>query len=146
MRRHLLLLSSVVACWVVAAAALQGQTQMTAADAWVRATPSVSMTSAGFMVLHNPAGRDATIVSARSAAARVVEIHETHDDNGIMRMRRLDRLTVPARGSVRLKPGSFHLMLVDLTAPLTAGASVTFTLTLSDGSTFDVVATVRAPS
>jgi hypothetical protein len=131
------------ACWAIAAPQLQAQSQITAKDAWVRAAPSAAMTSAAFMVLHNAAARDAAVVSARSPAARIVEIHETRDDDGIMRMRRVDALTVPARGSVTLKPGSYHLMLINLTAPLRPGTSVTVTLAFSDGSTLDVAATVR---
>ena len=52
-------------------------------------------------------------------------------------------LEIPAGGSVELKPGSFHLMLMDLIEPVTPGTDIEFTLTFSDGSSIDFTSQVR---
>ena len=127
----------------VTPAPLHAQTPLTARDAWVRAAPTAQMNTAAFAVLENRTDREVVIVSVASTASRVTEMHEMRDDNGIMRMRRIERLTVPPRGVVTLKPGGLHLMLMGLTAPLQAGATVTLTLTFADGSSMEVAAGVR---
>jgi copper(I)-binding protein len=68
--------------------------------------------SAGFMVLTNNTDREIRITSATSPQYETVEIHETTIDDGIARMRPLDALLVPARGSVTLRRGGKHLMLM----------------------------------
>jgi copper(I)-binding protein len=95
------------------------------------------------MTLQNAGARELAVVSVQSPAARSVEIHQTREEAGIMRMRRVERLAIPSRGSVVLEPGGLHLMLIDLVTPLVAGATVRFTLTLDDGSRVDVAARVR---
>lgn len=121
-----------------------GDPPVTAADVWVRAAPSVQMNTGAFMTLRNTSTSDVAIVSVKTSAAKVAELHEMHDDNGVMRMRKTERIVVPAKGTVTLKPGGLHVMLFQLTAPLEPGATVTLVLTASDGTTLDVVAPVRA--
>jgi copper(I)-binding protein len=67
-------------------------------------------------------------------------------DNGMMRMRQIRGIDVPAQGRVALAPGGLHLMLFDLPAPLSVGTPVRLTLLLADGATVDVVAEVRTPT
>jgi hypothetical protein len=136
----LLLLGFVCACATLAAA----EPPISAIDAWVRAAPSVQMNTGAFMTLRNSSSADVAIVSVKTSAAKLAELHEMHDDNGVMRMRRTDRIVVPAKGSVTLKPGGLHVMLFQLTAPLEAGTNVTLVLTTSDGTTIDVTAPVRS--
>lgn len=112
-------------------------------DAWVRAADE-GMT-AGFGVLVNDSKVDATLVSASTDAAMRTELHETiADDSGAMVMREVeDGFTIPAGGEFALEPGANHLMMMELVAPLQAGAEVTMTLEFSDGSTLDVTAPVK---
>jgi copper(I)-binding protein len=116
---------------------------VTIEDAWVKAADS-GMT-AGFGVLVNDGAADATLVSATTDAAMMTELHETvTDDAGAMVMREVEEgLTIPADGELTLEPGGNHLMMMQLTGPLQAGAEVTFTLEFADGSTLDVTAPVK---
>lgn len=116
---------------------------ITIEDAWVKAADS-GMT-AGFGILVNDGAADATLVSAMTDAAMMTELHETvTDDAGAMVMREVEEgLTIPADGELTLEPGGNHLMMMQLTAPLQAGAEVTFTLEFTDGSTLDVTAPVK---
>ena len=101
--------------------------------------------SAAFGVLENTGDEDVTIVSAASPASATVELHETvANDSGEMVMQETDGgYVVPAGGSFELAPGANHIMLMGLANPVTAGDEVTFTMTLSDGSTFEFDASAK---
>lgn len=121
----------------------QGQTALTARDAWVREAPASRPTSAAYLVLENTSATDIVVVSASTPAAKVVELHEMRDEDGKMRMRKVEKIVVPAKGTVTLKPGGLHVMLFELTGALEAGKLVPFTFTLADGKTLTVEAQVR---
>lgn len=116
---------------------------VTITDAWVKAADSGM--SAAFGVLENSGETDATIVSVSSDASSMMQLHEVVDDgSGSMVMQEKDGgVVVPAGGSLTLEPGSYHFMLMDLTAPLVAGEEATFTVTFEDGSTMEFVAPVK---
>ncbi len=111
-------------------------------DAQVRAVPPVSTTTAAFMVLRNAGERDLAVVDARSPAAGITELHNHVDVDGVMQMRRVDEIAVPAGGSVELAPGGLHLMLIDLVAPLHEGDEVEITLVLDGDETLSLTAPV----
>jgi copper(I)-binding protein len=69
------------------------------------------------------------VVSAASDAARVVELHETKNEGGVMSMRPITKMSVPAGGRLELKPGSYHVMLLGLTRDLKPGDRIKVTLT-----------------
>ncbi|MEO8508071.1 MAG: copper chaperone PCu(A)C [Betaproteobacteria bacterium] len=120
--------------------------QVSVTDAWVRGTVPGQKATGAFMQLKSSA--DTTLVSAASPAAKVVEIHEMAMDGGVMRMRAIDKLALPAGKAVDLKPGGYHVMLMDLGAQLKVGDSVPVTLTFADKdgrkSTQEVKVPVRA--
>lgn len=93
---------------------------------WVRGTVAGQKATGAFMELASPSG--AAIVGASSPAAGVTEIHEMKMDNGVMKMRAIPRLDVPAGKTVSLAPGSYHVMLMDLKQPLKKGDIVPITL------------------
>ena len=96
---------------------------------WSRATPPAAKVGAGYLALVNGGTAADRLVAASSPAAGRVEIHEMRMDGNVMRMRELAQgLPLPAGGTVELKPGGFHLMLMELKAPLAAGASIPVTL------------------
>ncbi|MDM0115758.1 copper chaperone PCu(A)C [Variovorax sp. J22R133] len=102
-------------------------------DAWVRpAVPGQSGTGA-FMKLNAPSG--ARLVGVATPAAGVAEVHEMKMEGDTMRMREVKGgLELPARQAVELKPGGYHLMLMDLKQPLAKGATVPMTLSFEDAS------------
>lgn len=112
-------------------------------DPWVKSAESGM--SAAFGELENSGPTAVTVVSISSPASSAMELHETVDDgSGSMKMQEIDGgFVIPAGGSLTLEPGGNHFMLMDLTAPLVAGEEVSFTVTLSDGSTFDFTAPVK---
>jgi periplasmic copper chaperone A len=111
-----------------------GACPITVADAWVKAQDT-DMTGA-FGVLQNAGDAEVTVVSATSPQAGRMEIHEVVDKDGAMVMQpKAGGLLVPAGGSATLQPGSDHLMLMDLPAPIQAGDEVAITVTCDDGGT-----------
>ena len=120
--------------------------EVTVAEAWVRATVPAQKATGAFMHLKSDA--DARLVSAASPVAGVVEIHEMLMDKDVMKMNRIDSLDLPAGQSVELKPGGYHVMLMDLQAQVMEGDAVPLTLVVEnkDGSrqTLEVTAPARA--
>ncbi|MGJ7493490.1 copper chaperone PCu(A)C [Variovorax sp. RT4R15] len=100
-------------------------------DAWVRpAVPGQSGTGA-FMKLIAPAG--ARLVGVQTPVAGVAEVHEMKMEGDTMRMRAVKGgLELPARQTVELKPGGYHVMLMDLKQPVTKGSTVPITLQFED--------------
>jgi len=130
---------------LAALAAVSAHAQVVVKDAWIRGIATGQGATGAFMQLASPA--DATLVAVTTPVARIAEIHTMSMDNGVMKMRALDALPIPAGKPVELKPGGYHLMLMDLQQPLKDGATVPLTLTFSDAAgkrtTQTVSATVR---
>lgn len=99
-------------------------------NAWARATVQGQKATGAFMKLTAPQATQ--LVAVSTPVAGVAEIHEMKMDGGVMKMRAVPALDLPANQSVELKPGSYHLMLMDLKAPLAKDASVSLTLTFKD--------------
>ncbi len=82
-------------------------------------------------------------MSATSDAAKVVELHETRNEGGVMTMRPLSRFPLPAGGTLEMKPGGYHVMLLGLTRDLHQGDTVKVTLTFEKAAPLTVEAPVR---
>jgi copper(I)-binding protein len=113
-------------------------------DAYVRAVPPGTPNSAAFMSIHNAADGDHALVSAASPAAKVVELHTHTMEDGMMKMRRIEKIDLPAGKRVSLEPGGLHVMLIGLTQPLKEGDKVDLTLRFDDGSEQRVSAPVKS--
>jgi copper(I)-binding protein len=140
---------------------------ITASNAWARRAPAMgsmgkmgSMDKMGsdkggmsqmggggngavYMTLTNSGSQVEALVSASSDAAQTVELHEVKNDGGVMKMRPVKSIPVPAKGKVELKPGGYHIMLLDLKRDLKAGEKVAVTLKFEHGGEMQVEAAVR---
>ena len=119
--------------------------QVAVTDAWVRGTVTGQKATGAFMQLKSPA--DASLVAVSSPAAKIVEVHEMKMEGGMMKMGAVSKLALPAGKAVELKPGGYHVMLMDLVKPLTEGDTVPLQLTFEDKagkkSTVEVKAVVK---
>ncbi|MFL4468525.1 copper chaperone PCu(A)C [Tateyamaria armeniaca] len=119
-------------------------------DPYARAASPAAKSGAAFMTLHNMSGTDDRLISARTDAAKRVELH-THVEtgDGIMQMREVEEgFAVAAGETITLKRGGEHVMLMGLTGPLEQGADIELTLVFEEAG--DVVVTIpvdneRAP-
>ena len=138
---HALVVAAALACAAAAVAA----PPVAVEAAWLRA-PAPGQNVAG-AYLDITSRVPATLIAVESPAAGRVELHTMSMDDGVMRMRPLARIDLPAGKTVKLKPGGHHLMLMDIKRPLNAGDRVALTLTVQDRkkvkSTIDVQAEVR---
>lgn len=113
---------------------------------WTRATAPTAKVGAGYMTIANRGGVPDRLVSASTDAAGRVEIHEMSMEAGVMRMRELaGGLPLPAGADVALKPGGYHLMLMDLRAPLKQGASIPVMLVFERAGRVQVKLKVEPP-
>jgi hypothetical protein len=118
--------------------------QITVTDPYVRAVPPVVRNSAAFMQINNSSAEEQFLVSASTPVAATVELHMHTMDDGVMRMRQIAHIHLPANGTATLQPGGLHIMLLDLQGPLDLGDQVPITLTFEDGSSKEISAEVRS--
>jgi copper(I)-binding protein len=130
-RRNLLLATLAAATLAAAPAAFaQSGPRVLVTGAWVRASVAGQNATGAFMNL--TAREPMQLVGASSPAAGVAEVHEMKMDGSVMRMRAVPSIELPAGRAVELKPGGYHLMLMDLKKPLAAGDMVPVTLAFRD--------------
>jgi periplasmic copper chaperone A len=96
---------------------------------WSRATPGGAKIAGGFLTIQNRGAAPDRLVSGSADIVGKVEIHEMAMNNGVMTMRPLDKgLVIEPGKTVKLAPGGYHLMLMDLKQPLKQGDKVPLTL------------------
>ncbi|ANB67367.1 copper chaperone PCu(A)C [Aeromonas allosaccharophila] len=113
-----------------------------AVDGYVRLLPPGSPNTAAFMVLKNDADQPVKLVAAASAAAGRAELHTHLHENGVMKMRQVENIEIPAKGEAVLKPGSLHIMLFEV-GTLSEQAPFPLTLTMDDGQKLDLSLPVK---
>ncbi|MDP1717053.1 MAG: copper chaperone PCu(A)C [Burkholderiales bacterium] len=101
---------------------------VTVGNAWARATAPGQNAAGAYMELVSPA--DAALIGVETPVAARAELHVMSMDGGVMRMRAVEKIDLPARKAVKLAPGGFHVMLIDIKQPLKAGDKVPLTLTI----------------
>ena len=122
---------ALMACASLAMAHGDGATAVQVSGGWVRAAVAGQSGTGAFMKLTAPRG--ATLVGVSTPAAAVAEVHEMKMEGDVMKMRALPAgLELPAQKTVELKPGGYHIMLMELKQPLPAGATMPLTLHLKD--------------
>ena len=116
----------VLASILFLAAASNAFAQVAVKDPWVRATVPQQKVTGAFMQL--TASGDTRLVAARSPVAQVVEIHEMTLSGNVMKMGAVSGIDLPSGKSVELKPGGYHVMLIDLKRQIREGDLVPITL------------------
>jgi hypothetical protein len=95
---------------------------------WTRATPPGAKVAAGYLSVRNSGKLPERILGASSPAAERVELHIQVREGDVLKMREVQSVEVPPGQSRMLRPGSLHLMLVNLRKPLVRGQSIPLTL------------------
>jgi len=131
---------------VLSGAAFAGAAdQITVQDPYVRLAPPNAPATGAFMVLKNGGDKDVKFVKADNPVSKVTELHTHLNEGGVMKMRPVQAIEIKAKGEAVLKPGSLHVMLIDLKTPMKEGDSVPLTLSFDDGSSKVVEAKVVRP-
>ena len=124
-------------------AALAAQAQTSVKDAWVRGTVAGQKATGLFGQITSASG--GKLVAASSPAAGMVEVHEMAMDGNVMKMRAVPGLELPAGRAVELKPGGYHLMLLDLKQELKPGETVPITLVIESAGGKRENVEIKAP-
>jgi copper(I)-binding protein len=128
--RSLLLLLSLVSLSAIA--------EVEVRDAWSRATTPGMPMGAIYAEFRNTGGRDMGVDSIKTSVAKLAEIHESVEIDGMMRMREIVPFTIPAGETVKLQPGGKHIMLMGLKNALREGQKARIEITLTDGKQIQV--------
>ncbi len=111
---------------------------------WARATPAGASVAAGYITALRNDGADDALVSVAAEAAASAQIHETKEEGGVMQMRPVAALALPAKATVEIKPGGYHIMFTGLKAPLKPGDKFHATLNFSHAGAIKVDFQVEA--
>lgn len=104
---------------------------------------ATSENGAVYMTIRNMTDVEDKLVKAESDIAEAIELHAVEDNNGVMEMRPVPQLDIPAGGEVELRPGGFHVMLIGLNQELTPGSLIDVTLQFEQAGEIAVQAEVR---
>lgn len=111
-------------------------------SAWIRPTLGANRNTAAYATLINTSATPARLIGAAVVGASKAELHNSVMENGIMRMRQVEAIDIPAAGSVSLAPGGLHIMVFGLENGLEAGNTATITLTVEGSGDLTIEAPV----
>ena len=118
-----------------------GADKLVVRDAWIQEMPASSRITAAHLVIENLGAKETALIGGIAGIAGAVELHRAEMDNGMMRMRKLDRINLQV-GKTDLT-GELHIMLIDLKAPLKEGDLVALTLEFEDSVSKTVMVPVK---
>lgn len=128
---------------LVAVAARGADTGLVIGHVWARPSPPGVSVAAVYLDLSNQGSADDRLLRITSAVASSVQLHETHDNHGMMSMRQLPFVDVPAGSTVKAAPGALHIMLLGLKKPLLNGDTFSLTLVFANAGELTVQVRVR---
>jgi periplasmic copper chaperone A len=118
-------LAALMACLLAAPCARADDVKagdLVISQAWSRATPNGAKIGGGYLTIENKGSAPDRLIGCSSDLAGSVQVHEMTVINGVMKMRPLDGgLTIDPGKTVKLAPGGYHLMLMELKGPLKQG-------------------------
>ncbi|MBN2753193.1 MAG: copper chaperone PCu(A)C [Rhodospirillaceae bacterium] len=117
---------------------------LTVSRVWARASAGMARAGAAFMIIDNSGPETDALIAASAPVSAVVELHTHVNDGGMMRMRQVDRITVPAQGRTELKPGGLHVMFIGLKAPLVEDTHFDLSLVFEKAGRIVVPVTVKS--
>ena len=120
-----------LAALLVAGPALAGPVQVS--NAWIRSLPA-KLPAAGYFTMHNNSAKEISLTGAQSSACGMLMLHRSTEKGGMGSMDDVASVAVPAGGTVKFAPGGYHLMCMDPAPAIAPGATVSITLSFSDGS------------
>lgn len=142
MNKLFLLLAAVVSTTAFAQDAKIGS--ITIDHPWARATPGAVKNSAAFMTFDNKGAAD-KLISVTGGVAKEIQIHSMITEAGVMKMREIKSLDIPANGKAELKPGGFHVMLIGIPDGLKEGTKFPLKLTFEKAGEITVIVTAEKP-
>ncbi|WP_167303979.1 copper chaperone PCu(A)C [Sphingobium vermicomposti] len=113
-------------------------------QAWVRLSPNKDRPSSGYFVAHG-GDADTQLRGVMTDYALKVEMHESINEGGVMKMKAIDSVDIPAKGKVAFAPGGKHLMIWGINDTAINRGKMTFTFLLANGDRLLVDAAIQKP-
>lgn len=114
------------------------------AHPWTRATAPAAKMGGVFLSVNNLSAEGDTLIKAESSVAEQTELHQMEMIDGVMKMRQVNNIAVPAKGELKLAPGGLHIMLINLKQPLKEGEKIPLKLTFAKAGVVEVKVWVEA--
>ena len=145
MHRKLVLAVALIAALVGLTACGAGPNgpQVSVEDAWARPVPAAGGNGAVYARLVNAGDEAARLVGGQSPVAGGVEIHQTTMEEGVMKMQHIPGLEIPPKGEILLRPGDYHVMLIDVGQSLVPGDTLPITLRFEKSGEMEMDVEVR---
>lgn len=106
---------------------------------WVRLLPPTVMSTAGYVTITNSSNNPEKLLRVWSSTVGSVSVHQTKEENGLFKMLPVDNLVLPANGQIKMRPGSYHIMIMDLDTPLTPESTITICFEFENSGIMHVV-------
>ncbi|AVJ56911.1 hypothetical protein C5610_11835 [Idiomarina sp. OT37-5b] len=135
------LLAGILACCTFSAWAVD----VTATNAWARASIPGASSGAGYVSLHNETASVITLVGMKSDVSKTTELHTHIHEDGMMKMTHVSEVSIAPGETLEMKPGGYHIMLMGLQEPLQEGSTVAVELLFADGRSQLLQLEVRKP-
>jgi len=132
----------VVLC-LVSSSSILAQSSLVFIEPWVRQAPPTAQNLAGYGELKNNSDREVSIASISSPSFKRIEIHITTFSNGMMKMTKLNQVTLKSGDSLLFEPGGKHLMLIKPQESIVDGVLIPISIQLKSGEIFDFQLNVR---
>jgi periplasmic copper chaperone A len=141
-----ILAAALVALCIVASPARADDAPIVASDAWARPTLKGTRTGAVYLMLSNHGSGSDSLVGVSTPVAERAEVHEDVTENGVMSMKPVPALALPAGAKTAIEPGHYHVMLVGMKRALAGGESFPMTLTFARAPPLEIeVSVTRTP-
>lgn len=112
---------------------------------WARASIGTSRPGAAYLTIVNEGSDPDRLLRIETPVAARAEVHETVSEEGVMKMRPVGEVEIPARTTIKLKPGGLHIMLMGLSEPLDKGGKISLTLRFEKSGAVSVDARIAGP-
>ncbi|MEW5838058.1 MAG: copper chaperone PCu(A)C [Pseudomonadota bacterium] len=133
--------------WILAMAMmspLAAMAEIKVVEPWIPEAPPNAQAMAAFMVIENDEDKEIKVTSAFAPGFNTIELHKSVEIDGMHKMLKQDALVIPAMGSLTLKPGSYHIMLIGVQDPRPkAGDVIPVRLDFADGTQMSVQVPVK---
>ena len=107
-------------------------------DPYARTSMPGVLNSAAFMIIKNNSDKDINLISAQTDKSNVTELHTHIHTNGMMQMQKVDFIKIPAKSQTHLKPGSDHIMLMNLPNPIKEGDKININLKFDNNENLNI--------
>ncbi|MCB1189958.1 MAG: copper chaperone PCu(A)C [Leptospiraceae bacterium] len=112
-------------------------------NAWIKETPMDQMNSAAFLNIENNSNNPIKLLSVESDISETVELHETIYENEVMKMQMVENIVIPPKSVLELKPGSLHVMFINIKRDLKEGENISLALNFETIGKKSVMAKVK---